>query len=524
MVSITDGADVASDRYWSTLAARNALTNANLEAARVRGNPASPQTQVDAARNELNAAIAVFRAERRLGTRPLDAGSLGLSAHLSGRVYEYDWDDRDTIPFTPFPAGRTATVYSYPPGAATGRITNRMLNVTLGIPAPGYLWNMAEALRDMDMGDEGDLYMLEWLEFFDDLEVSNPAARAAFLSLRTLGGNLERRHSLETQTVFRHEFVGFIFVNAAVTISGTGTTDTVMEGGTLFTFTSDDFSISLLPGWNALHVVMTGSVTPGGMFGTVSVHHANPIGQPHWMVPADGRTALSAAIAAAETLRAATSESQDSTDVEPGAYWATHDTHTAFASAISAARAVYNNRYSGRTQIDMARETLVAAHSAFTAARSQRADTTALSAAIAAAEALRAETRESQDGTALEPATYWATPDTHTAFFDAINEAASVRDNPVSTQAEVDTAHGALVAARNVFTAARNQRADTTALSAAIAAAETLLADTVVSQDGTDVSFDAFRAYWATSTAHTAFSGAISEAASVRDNPASTQA
>jgi len=62
---------------------------------------------------------------------------------------------------------------------------------------------------------------------------------------------------------------------------------------------------------------------------------------------------------------------------------------------------------------------------------------------------------------------------------------------------------------------------DLSGLNAAISDAETLLASTAVSADGSDVEPDV---YWATPAAHNTFANAISTAIGVRDNTASTQA
>jgi len=61
---------------------------------------------------------------------------------------------------------------------------------------------------------------------------------------------------------------------------------------------------------------------------------------------------------------------------------------------------------------------------------------------------------------------------------------------------------------------------DLSGLNAAISTAQALLGATEVSADGSDVEDAAF---WVTQTVHSTFSNAISEAASVRDNTASTQ-
>jgi len=233
---------------------------------------------------------------------------------------------------------------------------------------------------------------------------------------------------------------------------------------------------------------------------------------------------LAAAISDAETLLDATVVSADGSDVQPAVFWATQAAHTIFADAVATAISVRGNTASTQAQVDTAHDELVAAYNAFSAAaRRADVDLDSLAAAISSAQALLAATAESAaDGFDVQHDAYWATPAARNAFYNAIATATGVRGNAVSTQAQIDAARNALVAAHDAFGAARDRaQVDLSGLTAAISSAQALLAATVVSANGSGVPLGDF---WAAQAAHTIFADAIVTAAGVRGNTASTQA
>jgi hypothetical protein len=117
-----------------------------------------------------------------------------------------------------------------------------------------------------------------------------------------------------------------------------------------------------------------------------------------------------------------------------------------------------------------------------------RADKTALNAAITAAETERDGTRTSAvNGTDVPLGTKWVTDGVKTAFNAAINAAKGVRDSAGATQSQVNNAVTALNAAAGVFRDAQGNGSaapvDTGPLDAAITAAKTAR-DSVVQAEG----------------------------------------
>ena len=258
----------------------------------------------------------------------------------------------------------------------------------------------------------------------------------------------------------------------------------------------------------------------------------NAARQPGMYTPATAdRTALGNAITAAQILIAGTAISSDGTDVATTAYWATQAAHAAFSSAVSAAQGVYGNAAATQAEVTAAVSDLATAQTTFIASRAlgtsvTAVDKTALGSAIAAAQALLAETVASEDGTGVTSG-YWAPQAAIDAFTSAIAIAQGVHGNANATQAEVNTAASNLATAQATFNTARQPgtytptAADRTALGNAIAAAQVLIAETATSADGTDV---ATTAYWATQAAHADFASAVSAAQDVYGNTVTTQA
>jgi len=120
------------------------------------------------------------------------------------------------------------------------------------------------------------------------------------------------------------------------------------------------------------------------------------------------------------------------------------------------------------------------------------ADRTELAAAIAAAEALLAATRESANGSDLPTTEYWTTAQVRDTFAAALVAALDVYEDDDATQDDVDDAIETLTAAHAVFYESRERgtfvtAVDRTALGDAITAADALLEATRESADGDEV-------------------------------------
>ena len=153
-------------------------------------------------------------------------------------------------------------------------------------------------------------------------------------------------------------------------------------------------------------------------------------------------------------------------------------------------------------------------------------DRAALGSAIAGAQTLLAGTATSTDGTGVASG-YWAPLAAIDTFTATIAAAQAVHAGNASTQAMVDAAVEALATAQAAFIAARQPGTytptpvDRTALAQALTAAQTLLAQTETSADGTDIPPTA---YWTTATVRATLDNAVNTARNVHDNTAATQA
>jgi len=149
-------------------------------------------------------------------------------------------------------------------------------------------------------------------------------------------------------------------------------------------------------------------------------------------------------------------------------------------------------------------------------------DRSALSAAIAQAEARLYATIQAADGSGVAATDHWATEEDLEAFADAIAAALAVFASPAATQAQVNAALAALSAAHEDFYEEARQpgeKVNRDVLGAATDMAGDLLDATEASADGSDVPANE---YWATADAIAAFAAAIDAAQAVLDNSAAT--
>ena len=218
------------------------------------------------------------------------SGALGANLNLSGRVYTLGWADDASAPtFTPF--GGSRTVVSEPPGGEGG-IVNGQLNFSFGRPATEHLQSVA--------------HMFEDVAAFDDVRVAPAAARGTWMWLETMtgtsvNGSISRGHVTGTATSFTYRFVGYIFVDREVTISGSGITETFVcdceewDGECMCaewddacychgTFTSRSFNITLREGWNALHERWDYRLGANNVVSeTLTLSHENPGSPLRWI-------------------------------------------------------------------------------------------------------------------------------------------------------------------------------------------------------------------------------------------------
>jgi len=129
--------------------------------------------------------------------------------------------------------------------------------------------------------------------YWSNIRFSNHNAMFAILELETddrgRWGELHRWFETETHTSFTYRTVTYLFVDEAVTITGTGRTiqysctcsacDCARWDGACFcpgTFRANNLNLALRAGWNPVLVTITGSFTGGSWSETISVSISDP--------------------------------------------------------------------------------------------------------------------------------------------------------------------------------------------------------------------------------------------------------
>jgi len=161
---------------------------------------------------------------------------LGQTPTLSGKVYVDKYDKVNfKINHEEYKGNHTVSADGL---AEEGTITNGQLSFTLGIPE--------------NLGDLHDLF------FYDDydLTVSPNTAKGYSLNLYADRDLSKCNHELsgtkeEGKEIY--EFVGYLYVDKDVTISGKGKTTTTDEDGFIITRITKDFSLALKAGWNTIY-------------------------------------------------------------------------------------------------------------------------------------------------------------------------------------------------------------------------------------------------------------------------------
>ena len=153
---------------------------------------------------------------------------------LAGKVFTEEYSEETGITYVEYNGSKT--LYSI--GGGSGDITDGMLNYTIGVPESySNYWGLVFSSYEWT-----DVTLSEEVSFFDlnlsDL-VNDPFNYDYTLSLIRINGS-----------TYTSEYIQFIYVTEAVTISGKGRIEIYEEDG--YTMESKDFEISLSEGWNAL--------------------------------------------------------------------------------------------------------------------------------------------------------------------------------------------------------------------------------------------------------------------------------
>jgi hypothetical protein len=171
---------------------------------------------------------------------------------------------------------------------------------------------------------------------------------------------------------------------------------------------------------------------------------------------AANKTALTNAINAANTAKDGVVTNTTAANVPVGTKWVTQAEMTAMANAIASAETVKNNASATQTEVDAATTVLANATSAFTTAKKDGTKTETIAANKTALTNAISTANTAKDGviasaTALATGSKWVLPDDLAAFNTAISAAQAVADNATATQNEVDNAVTALNTATSTF-------------------------------------------------------------------------
>ncbi len=246
-----------------------------------------------------------------------------------------------------------------------------------------------------------------------------------------------------------------------------------------------------------------------------------------WTTGSVDVTAINTAITRANNAKVNVSQSVNGTDVYTTDYWVTSAQMTALDNAIATATSAKSTVLT-TAAAGAAAATLDTATNSFLSAKSLgskiKVDTVAIDTAIAAADASKINIETSADGSNVDPARQWVTPDQMSTLNTAINTATEAKSTVQSVDA-VNTAAGALYSAVSTFNTQKSYGTKPiivkNSLSSVINTANNLRSSTFTSLDGTDIATDK---YWVTSGTMSTFTSAITTAETVLGNPSATQA
>jgi len=489
-----DGNDVATTAYWTTAVAHTAFANAIAIAQSVQDNATATQAEVDTAVSNLADARAIFMAARELGTSAtaVDRTLLGSAIAAANTLL-------------------AGTV-----------VSDDGIGITSGYWAPQAAINAFTAAVATAQGVYGNAVVTQAMV---NVVTSNlETAQATFTATRQPGVYVPVDRTALGNTIA----AAWILIAGTVTSTDGNDVATTAYWATATVHTAFESAITMAQGVydNAAATQATINTAVSDLtIARATFMTARELGT---SATAVDKTALGTAVAAASTLLAPTVPSNDGTGITSG-YWAPQAAIENFTTAIATAQGVYGNTAATQAEVNTAVSNLAAAQMTFTAARQSGVyvpvNRTALGNAITLAQTLISGVAISTDGNDVATTAYWVTATAHTAFTDAITAAQSTFKKTTATQAEVNTAVSNLGAARTTFMTARElgtsaTAVDRTALGTAVAAASTLLAPTVASNDGIGIT----SGYWAPQAAIDNFATAIATAQGVYGNAAATQA
>ena len=190
--------------------------------------------------------------------------ALGATLNLSGKVFTGDWNETG-VTYNEFTGNRTISASYLDENdrdiaiGGTGAITNGQLSFSIGTPS---------SLQNISGFFGSD---------FNNLRISNTAARVADLNLRVPNGSrVYRGNESTTLTRWESEEVLYMYVDRDVTVSADRKENTGTEDGFTWTETFNAFTINLKEGWNALHSRRVAVETDTSETFTMTISTGNP--------------------------------------------------------------------------------------------------------------------------------------------------------------------------------------------------------------------------------------------------------
>ena len=202
---------------------------------------------------------------------------LGNTLELSGQVYLANYTDTG-VSYENFNGNRMLPDYYGGSDEVIEVITSGNLDYSVGIP------DELEAFYDYHYYEEDDYtYNAGWSRFFDDyydnVEANDANVRGLVLDIYSLRKETETASVRGDSASGTYEWVGYVYVDNDVTVSGTGTTKTAAytdtwENGTTdnaaftYTYISKNLNLALKAGWNAIYYKSEWVGTFTGTFGS----------------------------------------------------------------------------------------------------------------------------------------------------------------------------------------------------------------------------------------------------------------
>jgi hypothetical protein len=199
-------------------------------------------------------------------TSSIPSGNLGAALTITNeQVYKETYGDTGDTTYTEIDGDKTVTVTGV---TGTASITGGKLNLTVTQAPSG---SQLSPLSGMIAG-LGEQYTV--------VNASPNDAKIATLSLRindgSYGSSLYKGSATSSSSSYTSESVSYMYVDKDVTISGTGKTTTETEDGTTGTYKTNDFTLNLKQGWNAVYSKNTMSGSSSSYTATTTLSVGNP--------------------------------------------------------------------------------------------------------------------------------------------------------------------------------------------------------------------------------------------------------